>query len=421
MPIPGKRTSWISSVTLTAAAIAMTIVIALTMLGAQIAQAQTFSVIHAFTGGSDGKIPEAGLTLDAGGNLYGTASAGGTGSSGTVYKLTHKGTGWTINPLYSFAGGNDGAMPTARVILGPNGTLYGTTQSGGNCASTCGTVFNLSPLPAVCKAALCSWDEKVIYRFKGPVDDGSHPGYGDLVFDKAGNLYGTTILGGSNVSGVVYELTPSDGSWTESILYNMTSDSGIYPYSGVIFDHTGNLYGTAFESGPETIYGTVYQLTPPGSGWEETTLYNFQEVTDGASPWGGVISDSSGDLYGTTASDGPSGGGTVFKLTPSNGTYTLTVLHSFAGIGGPQGGLTMDASGNLFGTTYGDGIHRYGNVFELSPSDGGWTYTDLYDFTGGNDGGNPYGSVAVDASGNLYGTTTSYGTHGYGVIWEITP
>lgn len=420
MQIPGKHESWISSVTLTAAAIAMAIVAALTMLGAQIAQAQTFTVLHTFTGGTDGKAPEAGLTLDAAGNLYGTASAGGSGS-GTVYRLTHKGSGWTFSPLYNFAGGDDGATPIARVIIGPNGTLYGTTEYGGNCVSNCGTVFNLAPPVSVCKAVKCYWDEKVLYRFLGGDKDGYQPGYGDLVFDRAGNLYGTTIFGSANSSGIVFELTPSSGSWTENILYAMTSDSGVYPYSGVIFDHAGNLYGTALESGPETIYGTVYELTPSGSGWAETTLHNFQEATDGSSPWGGVIFDSSGNLYGTTSNRGPSGGGTVFKLTPSNGTWTLTVLHSFAGSGGPQGGLTMDAAGNLYGTTYGDGTHDYGNVFELSPSDGGWTYTDLYDFTGGDDGGNPLGSVAMDANGNLYGTTSSYGTHGYGVIWEITP
>ena len=195
MPIPGKRTSWISSVTLTAAAIAMTIVIALTMLGAQIAQAQTFSVIHAFTGGSDGKIPEAGLTLDAGGNLYGTASAGGTGSSGTVYKLTHKGTGWTINPLYSFAGGNDGAMPTARVILGPNGTLYGTTIYGG--AYNAGTVFKVTRTGAV----------KVVYSFgSSGANDGVEP-FASLI-NLGGTLYGTTAGGGANSWGTVFAVTP---------------------------------------------------------------------------------------------------------------------------------------------------------------------------------------------------------------------
>jgi uncharacterized repeat protein (TIGR03803 family) len=421
MQIPGKHRSWISSVTLAAAAIAMAIVIALTMLGARTAQSQTFTVLHTFTGGTDGELPEAGLTLDAAGNLYGTASAGGSSGSGTVYKLTHRGTGWTFSLLYSFAGGNDGATPIARVIFGPNGTLYGTTEYGGNCASTCGTVFNLVPPSTVCKAVLCPWDEKVIYRFQGGVGDGSRPGYGDLVFDRAGSLYGTTILSGANSSGIVYELTPSSGSWTENILYNMTSDSGVYPYSGVIFDHAGNLYGTAFEGGPDSIYGTVYELTPSGSGWTENTLYNFQEVTDGSSPYGGVIFDSSGNLYGTTSNRGPDGAGTVFKLTPSNGTYTFTVLHSFAGNDGPYGGLTMDAAGNLYGTTYGDGVHDYGNVFELSPSNGGWSYTDLYDFTGGNDGGYPFGSVAIDADGNLYGTTAYFGTHGYGVVWEITP
>jgi len=404
-----------------AAAMVLTIVPALSLLGTQSAQAQTFNVIHTFTGGMDGAFPEAGLTLDAAGNLYGTASAGGSSGSGTVYKLAHRGSGWTFSPLYNFAGGNDGASPIARVIFGSNGTLYGTTEIGGNCSSACGTVFNLGPPATACKSVLCYWSEKVLYRFQGGTGDGYHPGYGDLVFDRSGNLYGTTINGGSNSAGIIYELTPSGGSWTEDILYNMTTSSGIYPYSGVIFDHAGNLYGTALEGGPDSIYGTVYQLTPSGSGWAENTLYNFQKATDGASPYGGVIFDSSGNLYGTTSFNGPAGAGTVFELTPSNGSWTFTVLHSFAGNNGPYGGLTMDAAGNLYGTTYGDGAHGYGNVFELSPSNGGWTYTDLYDFTGGSDGGYPFGTVAVGANGNLYGTTGYFGNDGYGVVWEITP
>jgi len=415
----GKHLNWISSVNRSAAAIAMAIVAALALGGAQTAPAQTFSLIHTFTGGMDGAAPEAGLTLDAGGNLYGTASAGGTAGAGAVYKLTRKGTGFTVNPLYSFAGGDDGIAPIARVVFGPNGTLYGTTSDQGEGGGAVGTVFNLGPPATVCKAVLCPWNEKVLHRFSGSGGDGFIPGYGDLLFDKSGNIYGTTIQGGTNGSGIVFELAA--GSWTETILYNMATSSGIYPYNGVIFDKAGNLYGTTYEGGIMSIYGSIYELTPSGSGWTQSTLHTFQEASDGSFPYSGVIFDQAGNLYGTTSYNGPDGAGTVFELSPSNGSWTLNVIHSFAGSEGPYGGVTMDAAGNLYGTTFAGGAHLFGSVYKLAPSGGGWTFTDLYDFTGGNDGGYPYGTVTIDANGNLYGTTSHNGALGYGTIWEIKP
>jgi len=422
MSSPDQLRNWISRISLPAAVIAFAVVAALAGVVAQSAHAQTYSVLHTFTGGLDGEIPEAGVTLDRAGNLYGTASYGGNTGYGTVFKLAHKGSGWTFSPLYNFAGGNDGATPLARVIFGSNGTLYGTTSDQAMEQGTFGTVFNLRPPASACKSVLCPWSETVLHRFTANGNDGITPGYGDVVFDKAGNLYGTTINGGTNDRGIVYELTPSGGSWTESILFNFGSGLGVYPYNGVIFDNAGNLYGTTYEDedGP-TVYGTVYQLTPSGSGWTENILHSFQEASDGAYPFGGVIFDQVGNLYGTTAYAGPSGAGTVFQLTPSNGTWTLTVLHSFAGSDGPFGGLTMDAAGNLYGMTYADGANNFGSVFKLTPSGGGWTYTDLYDFTGKDDGGYPFGTVAFDANGNLYGTASAFGKNGYGVVWEITP
>ena len=417
----GKHRNWISSIILGAAAVAMVLASVLTIVGAQTAQAQTFTLIHTFTGGMDGAAPEAGLTLDKAGNLYGTASAGGTAGAGAVYKLTRKGGAFTLGPLYSFAGGNDGASPIARVVFGPNGTLYGTTSDQGMGQGVVGTVFNLGPPATVCKAVLCPWNEKVLHRFTGSGSDGFIPGYGDLLFDKSGNIYGTTIQGGANGKGVVFELTPSGGSWTESILFNMATSSGIYPYNGVIFDQAGNLYGTTYEGGIMSIYGSIFELTPSGSGWTQSTLHTFLEASEGSFPYSGVIFDQAGNLYGTTSFNGPDGAGTVFELSPSNGSWTLTVLHSFAGSEGPYGGITMDAAGNLYGTTFAGGAHLFGSVFKLTPSGGGWTYTDLYDFTGGNDGGYPFGTVAIDANGNLYGTASHNGSLGYGTIWEITP
>ena len=275
----------------------------------------------------------------------------------------------------------------------------------------------------VCKSALCFWTETPLYQFSGS-SDGANPGYGQLTFDQAGNLYGTTIFGGVNARGVVYELTPSGSGWTERAIHTFSGSSdGENPYSSVIFDPAGNLYGTAFQGGAHG-YGAVFQLTPSGSGWTEKTLYAFQNLSDGGQPFGGVVLDNAGNLYAATSSGGSGNGGTVYQLIPSGSNWIFSLLYSFASGGylpGPYASLTMDAAGDLYGTTKQDGAHAAGSIFKLTPSGGGWTETDLYDFTGGSDGGVPYGSVVIDASGNLYGTASQGGTHGYGVIWEITP
>ena len=396
--------------------LAATVAFMLVVVAAQFAQAQTFNVLHSFNG-LDGEHPYDGVTLDRGGNLYGTAYGGGDGA-GTVYKLTHQGSGWTLNVLSSFAGG--GASPYAGVIFGPNGTLYGTTSKtsldGGN-----GTVFNLSPSPAVCKTSLCLWTETMLYAFAGS-PDGYGPGLGDLTFDQTGKIYGTTYGGGDSY-GIVYEVKPSGGGWTESVLHTFAYSDGAYPYSRVILDNADNLYGTTWGGGAQAD-GTVYEMSFSGSGWTETVLYSFQSASDGGNPYAGVIFDSSGNLYGATSSGGSGGGGTVFKLTPSNnGTWTYSLVYSFTGTNdcGPQNSLVMDEAGNLYGTTYCDGANSLGNVFKLTPSGNSWTYTSLHDFTGGSDGEIPFCSVAFDTSGNLYGTTVSGGSQEVGTVWEITP
>jgi len=384
------------------------------------ALAQTFTVIHNFSGGQDGSQPVAGLTMDKAGNFYGTASAGGAGY-GTVFKLTHKNSAWIVNPLYSFMGGNDGAGPVATMVVGPNGTLYGSTAAGGGGAcskiyeySGCGTIFNLRPGAAACKTALCPWTETVLYRFAGG-SDGAYP-IGQLLFDQSGDIFGTTADYLQFVSsGTVFELTPSGGGFVKSLAHRFSGSDGQYPAAGVIFDQSGNLYGTTYYGGAHSD-GAVYELTPSGSGWTEKVLYSFQNGSDGANPAAGLTADNLGDLYGATTAGG-SGGGTVFAL--SNGTFS--VLYSFAGSGGPASSLIMDSAGNLYGTTVGDGAYGEGNVFKLTPSGGGWTYSDLYEFTGGSDGGNPFGSLVLDANGNLLGTTEGGGANGDGVIFEITP
>ena len=166
-------------------------------------------------------------------------------------------------------------------------------------------------------------------------------------------------------------------------------------------------------------------MTPSGSGWIENVIYNFRDGTDGGYPYAGLIVDQSGNLYGTTTDAGTGGGGTVFELSPSGGGWTYSVLYSIAGPFGYQCGpawaLVMDVGGNLYGTTQCDGASGRGNVFKLTPSNGSWTYTSLYDFTGGSDGWLPLSSVVFDANGNLYGTAAAGGADDKGVVWEITP
>lgn len=386
------------------------------------AQAQTFTVLYTFTGGTDGGNPAAGLTMDGAGNLYGTAESYGTGY-GTVYKLKRSGSSWIFNLLHSFTRGTDGNNPEGRVIFGPDGALYGTTFYGGGDGAL-GTVFELRPAPTACAAALCPWSETLLHSFRGH-DDGTEP-VGDLTFDQAGNVYGTTTAAGIYDGGVVYELTPSGGGWAESILYSFGSGSnGSAPSAGLTFDQAGNLYGTTAQGGTGG-YGTAFKLAySGGSGWTESLLYSFDDGSDGGYVNTGLIFDQSGNLYGATNNAGANGGGTVFKLTPSGGSWTFSLLYSFTSENfecGPFATLVMDGAGNLYGTTRCDGAYGYGSVFKLTPSSNGWTYTSLHDFTDGDDGADPVSNVIFDADGNLYGTAYAGGSQRYyGTVWEITP
>jgi uncharacterized repeat protein (TIGR03803 family) len=393
--------------------------IGLTVVMIPPALAQTFTVLHNFSGGADGGYLYAGLAFDRAGNLYGTTAYGGnTGENcsvsppgcGTVFRLRQSGPGWVLNPIYTFAGGSDGSNPAAAVLIGPDGSLYGTTNGGGGaCLGGCGTVFNLRPPATVCKTALCTWTETVLHRFTGGAD-GANPA-GNLIFDQIGNVYGTT--GGGN--GTVYQLIRSGGGWTKSVLYTF---NGSEP-RGVIFDRPGNLYGTTLLGGNDN-NGTVYKLTPSGAGWAENSLYVFQGGSDGRLPAGGLIFDTSGNLYGT-AEGGGLGGGTVYMLTPSSGTWIFSTIYSFTDNGNPAADLVMDAAGALYGTTANGGAYGYGSVFKLTPSSGGgWTYTLLHSFMG-PDGSEPLCGLVFDANGNLYGTTYAGGAFDYGVAFEITP
>lgn len=400
--------------------------LALPIVWTQWVQAQTFTVLHAFSGGGDGSSPVAGVTMDRAGNLYGTTLTGGIhGSFGIVFKMSHKGSGWVLTPVYSFAGRSSGQNPYSGVILGANGTLYGTTSEGGggecNGGGGCGNVFSLRIPASTCKTTLCSWNETVLYAFAGG-GDGGIPLSGPLVLDHTGSVYGTASLGGDYGKGVVYKLTPSGGTWTETVLYSFTGGAdGQTPNGGVTFDNAGNLYGTAV--GGTYGCGTVYQLTPSESGWTEGALHEFNpNGDDGCTPTAALIIDQLGNLYGTTQAGGASNAGTVFEMTPSDGDWAESVLYSFSGTpgGGPVSSLSVDIAGNLFGTTLEGGVYGLGSVFRLTPSGGGWIYTDLHDFTNGGDGGYAYGNVILDNSGNLYGTAFE-GGNGAGVVWEIAP
>ena len=387
-------------------------------LTAQPAQAQTFQVIHNFTGGADGATPNGSLAMGLSGDIYGTTVYGGVHGNGAIFEIKRRNGPWVLTPLYNFAD-EDGQQPSGGVTVAPNGVLYGATMYGGSNSN--GTVFSLSPIPNVAAAVLQPWNETVLHSFTEG-GDGYDPS-GSLLLDGSGNIYGTTMYGGPNNYGIVYQLTPSASGWTESILYGFGgSYDGDSPNGGVISDKTGNLYGTTVTG--RYGYGIVYELSPSGSGWAEQILRAFQVDSDGGWPRGNLIFDQRGNLYGTTSGGGPygeeNGGGTVFELTPSNGSWTFSVLHSFQGGSGPQGGVIMDASGSLCGTTMREGAYGAGTVFKLSPSGEGWTYSDLHDFTG-IDGSSPERELLIDSSGNMYGTTTQGGAYGYGVVFEITP
>jgi uncharacterized repeat protein (TIGR03803 family) len=415
-------------------ALATTMMLALTVVFTTQAHAQTFTVLHRFTGGSDGFGPLAGVVMDRGGNLYGTSAGGGmtppqcntlVQGCGTVWELMKHNSNWLLKPLYQFSGYPDGDEPNARVIIGPDGSLYGTTQYGGTGGCTydstlvgCGTIFNLRPPATFCPNVNCPWQETILHSFSET--DAQQPTH-EVVFDRDGNFYGTAQFGGTQNGGVVYKMTRSNGGWLYTAIYNFSSSqhNGYYPYAGLAFDQAGNLYGTTSSGGVG--HGTVFELSPSGQGWTETVLYRFQGQSDGGGP-AGVAVDASGAVYGTTADGGPPGSnGTAFKLTPSGGGWTFSVLSGlpcgdcFTGIGtGSQASPLLDSSGNIYGTTLGNGF-GCGSVFKLVPSGGSYTYVSLHDFIC-QSGGDPYGNVISDGNGNLYSTTFNPG-----VVFEITP
>jgi uncharacterized repeat protein (TIGR03803 family) len=413
------------------------------------ATAATRKTLHAFEGDPDASAPESNLVMDTHGNLYGTSYAGGDGpceyGCGTVFELSPDGTGgYTERVIHAFQGPLiDGQQPQAPLIFDAKGNLYGTTLAGGRALEgNSGTVFRLSPEGGG------TWTETILYSFRGGVGnstDGAGPLAG-LVFDSAGNLYGTTAGGGTGTAcgasivvgcGTVFELSPAEsGPWQETILHYFTNNhtDGWSPQSNLIRDRSGNFYGTTYYGGSaHQGGGTVFRLSHSAGGWQETILYNFTCGSDGCSPYSGLSFDA-GNLYGTTVGGGASpGAGVVYKLTRDEaGGWTENVIHMFAGNADgmyPYGNPILDASGNVYGTTLDGGgttndscAEGCGTVYKLIPGESGsYTESILSRFGNGEAGGAPLAGLLMDSSGNLYGTAAFSGPHGAGAVFEILP
>jgi uncharacterized repeat protein (TIGR03803 family) len=347
----------------------------------------TETVLYKFQGGTDGAGPAGSLLFDHAGNLYGTTTSGGDpqvcngAGCGTVYKLSPNSNGtWTETVLYHFLGSTDVAQPALGVVMDSAGNLYGA--SAGGCTEECnGTIFKLAP------GSNGIWTESILYTFQGGTDGGFPTA---IVLDSAGNIFGTTFSGGLGSSsctcGTVFELSPPQNgtTWEKTVLYSFSDGlDGGFPSSGVTFDSAGNLYGETFDGGsfacPQSGCGLVYRLTPESSGWKFGAVYTFNGVdgSRGSQPSGGLTMDSAGNLYGTTDGGGNltcnsgNGCGTVFKLSRQTGnTFTFGKVFQFNGTSGsfPNSSVIVDASGNLYGTTFAGGnTCNCGVVFALTP------------------------------------------------------
>jgi uncharacterized repeat protein (TIGR03803 family) len=361
------------------------------------AQAQTFTDLYNFTGGTDGADPCAGVIRDAAGNIYGTTVFGGSFQYGTVFKVDSKG---KETVLHSFAG-PDGADPWAGVIRDAAGNIYGTTVYGGCCKD--GTVFKLDS----------KGTETVLHSFTGGTTDGCNTDLG-LVEDKSGNLYGATYLCGAYGYGAVFKLS-KDGKVT--LLHSFAGGSdGEFPHYGSLFiDQNDNLYGQTSGGGGSAGCGVVYKVSKSG---EETVLHTFAGYpTDGCYAYGPVTMDEHGNLYGTTTFGGSRNAGAVWKLSKSR---KETILHNFGGTSDgafPSGGVILDANGNLYGDTETGGSSGDGIIFKLTKNG---KETVLHKFSG-TDGNSPVGGVFRDTKGTLYGATLKGGSYGYGTVWKLTP
>jgi len=380
---------------------------AMALMPTPAAYPQAYSVLYSFAGSPDGANPTAALVRDSKGTLYGTTFFGGAGACGcgTVFMLTKTG---IEKVLYSFTGGSDGADPYAALIRDASGSLYGTTIQGGHlgCAQPggCGTVFRVD----------ARGTESVLHAFAAGTD-GQFP-YAGLLGDAAGNLYGTTVNGGQSSLnfGIVFKI---DGTGKETVLHRFAGgQDGAFPF-GTLIAQSDGLYGTTSMFGGAGS-GTIFRLTATGI---LTTVNSFAGRT-GESPLAGLVGDGAGNFYGTTGLGGASGLGTVFLVDRAG---KEKVLHQFRGGSDgafPYGDLVRDSAGNLYGTTSagggsGCGGGGCGTVFKLNKYG---KETLLYSFTGGTDGGTPYAGLIRDPAGNLYGTSFIGGATGNGVVFKLS-
>jgi uncharacterized repeat protein (TIGR03803 family) len=384
--------------------------------------AQTETVLHSFTG-TDGTGPVLGLVFDHAGNLYGVTTEGGASNNGTVFELSQGSNGtWSVTTLHSFDGGKGGSTPLGGLVFDNSGNLYGTTKLGGSAGF--GLVFRLSKSGS-------AWTETVMHNFSAG-GDGRYPS-GNLVFDTAGNLYGTTQGGGAFSNGTeysggtAYQVSPkSGGGWTEKVMHSFGNGTdGVSPRANLTLDKAGNLFGTAIKGGTNN-QGMVFELSPSGGSWNETMVYSFNSSngSDGWYPQGGLIFDKAGNLFGTTLFGGPGlGGGAIFELSPqTGGGWSETSIFGFFGPNRspqfPFSNLAFDSAGNLYGTT----LKWHGSVFKLSPLGGGiWNETQIYNFDGSHGSAPAIGALVFDSSGNLYGATQNGGANEDGTVFKITP
>jgi uncharacterized repeat protein (TIGR03803 family) len=390
---------WISVMRLRATTVlALAVVLVPAVVATPSAQAQSFRVLYSFTGiGGDGEYPIAGFIQDAAGNLYSTTYQGGAYGWGTVFEVDKIG---NEKVLHSFNEG-DGAYPGAGLAQDAAGNLYGTTTVGG--AYNQGTVFKVDK----------NGREKVLHSFSGTAGDGANPN-ASLVLDTAGNLYGTTTLGGAYGYGSVFVVIKSGG---EKVLHSFAGfgGDGANPYASLVLDTAGNLYGTT-NGGGAYGYGTVFVVNKSG---EEKVMYSFTGISgDGANPYASLVRDAAGNLYGTTLLGGTYNYGTVFVLDKA-GREKVIYSFTFAGVNGdgPSAGLIQDTAGNLYGTDQWGGDYGLGSVFVVNKSG---EENVLHSFAG-SDGKWLYSGLAQDAAGNLYGTTVYGGAYGWGTVFEVRP
>jgi uncharacterized repeat protein (TIGR03803 family) len=407
---------------------AFSLALSVILLGGTGAFAQTLTTLHDFGANRDGQNPQAGVVFDQQGNLYGT-TIGAVNGNGIVYSLTPPeggGAPWTESVLHKFAGQPDGAVPVCSLTISPSGDLFGTTEEGGT--HNMGTVFGVKPP----QNTGGPWKERVLYSFGSLATDGVVPN-AELLPANPG-FYGVTREGGAHGFGTVFLVTPQagEGNWNETILYSFAgSGDAAFPSGGLVADRVGNLYGVTLLGGANNL-GAVYQLSPPtreGGSWTETVIFSFSGP-DGTLPSGRLEFDQSGALYGTTDGGGSLQEGTVFQLAPSSrpgGSWIQSVLYNFSGGqdgGNPVAGVIINNMGRVFGTasTGGSGALSGGVIFRLDPpvnQGDPWTETVLHSF-GGPDGFRSL-SQLVRRNGGFYGTTSAGGLNGTGTVFVLTP